>query len=122
MPNLYEGNCQYTPLTTATQTINPGPAVNAAGFRVPAPPSAYPSVFYGVNVLAPGGATVGVYDVIAPTGLGTNTATVTNTLAVGTLTGPGFVSPSSGIGYPAVRYQGALVVVSAIGAGNCLWD
>lgn len=120
MPNLAQDNCKYTPLTTATQTINQGQSVNAAGYAAPTPATTFP-VFYGVNVTASGGATVGAYDVIAPTGLGTNTATVTNTLATGTLTAPGFVSPSGAIGYPGVRVQGSLVVVAGA-VGDVLWD
>jgi hypothetical protein len=123
VPNLYQDNCRYTPLTTATQTINPGQAGQESGLQGVSGnlPTTF-SVFYGVNVTNGTGATISAYDVIPPTGVGTNTGTTTNLLAVGTLTGPGFVSPSGAIGYPGVRYYGALVVEGGAGSGNCLWD
>jgi hypothetical protein len=120
---LGQGNCQYTPIAAAgTNTINPGPALNAGGYRAPQPPTTF-GVLYGIETVAPGtgfGATA--YDIIAPTGLGTNTATITNTLMNGTNSAG--VVQAAGIPGVGVRYTGALVVVSSgtPGALNVLWD
>jgi hypothetical protein len=145
VPNLYQDNCKYTPLqagtqsNTATFTVNPGPAVNAQGYMAPTPAGQYPSVFYGVSFnglgtntttgTGTGGAAqvVNVFDVIPPTGLGTNTATTTNLIANGTASAAGaFITGSSTIGWPGIRYNGALVVEisgsATLGSANCLWD
>jgi hypothetical protein len=145
VPNLYQDNCKYTPLqagtqtNTATFTVNPGPALGPGGQLLTPVPPVSPSVFYGVSVqglgtntttgTGTGGASqvVNVYDVIAPTGLGSNTATVTNLLANGTATAAGaFICGSGLIGWPGIRYNGALVVeisgALTLGSANCLWD
>lgn len=118
---LGESNCQYTPLSTAgTTTLNPGPA--PAGPGVQGSPSTF-GVLYGLATLAAGtgfGATV--YDIIVPNGLGTNTATITNTLMNGTNTAG--VVQAAGIPGIGVRYKGALVAVvtGTPGLLNALWD
>lgn len=146
MPNLYQNNCKYTPLVAAngTNTVNPGQAGEAAAGTVGVSgnlPTTF-SVFYGVSVLGLGTNTttgtgtggvaevVNVYDVIPPSGLGTNTATVTNQIANGTASSVGQMVTSAGVsaGMPAlgVRYYGELVVVisgaTTLGTANCLWD
>lgn len=138
---LSQGNCKYTPLTstTGTNTVNAGQAGEAAGLVGVSGnlPSTF-SVFYGVNVVGLGTNTttgtgtggvavpVSVYDVIPPTGVGSNTATVTNLLANGTASAAGTVVTASGNASLGVRYYGALVVVisggTTLGTANCLWD
>lgn len=145
---LSQGNCKYTVLSagtqtnTATYTVNPGQAGEAAGLQGVSGnlPSTF-SVFYGVAIqssgtntttgtgTAVGSQVVNVYDVIPPTGVGTNTATVTNQIAIGTATPGQIVTPAGvtsqmpGLG---LRYYGALVVeisgALTLGTANCLWD
>jgi hypothetical protein len=115
-PPLFQGNCQYTALTTAgTTTLNTG---QPAG---PANPAMF-GVLYGA-VIAPGTTfAVTFLDVIQPTTIGTNTATVTNTLMSGTgSAGQLFTPAPAGVG---VRYRGALVAVTTGTPGiiNALWD
>lgn len=120
---LGENNCQYTPLNTAgTTTLNPGqsgaPGVGQQGGG----PSSF-GVLYGVATLAPGtGFGFTAYDLIPPTGIGTNTATVTNTLMNGTNSAG--VVQSAGLAGMGVRYKGALIVVTSGTPGllNALWD
>ena len=132
---LSEGNCQYTPLSIGSNTLNPGQS------GVPGPgqqgntASSF-GVFYGIQVIglgtntttgtATGGApvTVNAYDIIPPTGLGSNTAATTNALLNGTQSVAGVLQ--AGVPGVGVRYKGALVVVTSgpttLGACNCLWD
>ncbi len=120
--NLGQGNAQYTPIVAAgTNTLNPGPALTG-GFRVPQPPTTF-GVLYGVDTIAAGtGFAYTLVDMIAPTGLGTNTATVTNTLMNGTDTAG--TSRSAGVSGVGVRYSGALVCITTGTPGqiNVAWD
>ena len=142
MPLPQVGNCNYTPLQqgtntsgTFTQTVNQGQSGVPGQGQQGNLPSTF-GVLYGASVLqlgtstttgtATGGGPVGVaaYDLIPPSGLGTNTATVTNLLMQGTQSGPGVLQAGvSGVG---VRYNGALVFVvtggPTFGAINALWD
>lgn len=113
---LYNGNCNYTPISTlGTTTVNPGPA--AAG-------QSFAGVFYGFNVLSTGTAGMGLaaYDIFT-TVTGTGTVTSTNQLLAATTTGPGQVV-SAAPGELGIRYRGSLVVVTTGTAGgvNALWD
>lgn len=112
MPNLYQGNCQYTPLNTAgTTTLNPG---QASG-----PPSSF-GVLYGVATLAAGTAfACTVLDIVPQ--MGQNPAT-TNTLMNGTNSAG--VVQAAGIPGVGVRYKGALVAITSGTPGllNALWD
>lgn len=116
--NLSQGNCQYVPLNTAgTTTLNQGQQAAGVG-----QPSTF-GVLYGVATIAAGTSFgVTLYDIITPTGLGTNTATVTNTLMSGTNTA-GAVQ-AAGLAGVGVRYKGALVAVAAGTPGllNVLMD
>jgi hypothetical protein len=109
---LSQGNCKYVPLNTAgTTTLNQGPALAAGGLAPPNPTATF-GVLYGVATIAAGTSFgVTLYDIQAPTGLGTNTATVTNTLMTGTNTAG--VVQAAGIPGVGVRYTGALVAVAA---------
>jgi len=120
---LGEANGQYTPITTAgTTTLNPGqsgvPGVGQQGQQ----PSSF-GVLYGATVASAGTAfAINIYDIIPPTGLGTNTATQSNLLLSGTATqGVNLSAGPAGIG---VRYKGALVAVTSgtPGAINAIWD
>lgn len=114
---LYQGNCNYTAISTlGTTTVNAG--ANAAN---PGAAGAW-GVFYGFNVLSTGtaGVTVTAIDiVINPTGGGTST----NTLYVATGTAPGQVLAAAPAGL-GVRYKGSLVIVTSGTAGtiNAMWD
>lgn len=120
MPALYGvGNAQYFQTTTnGTNTINPGQAAGPA-------PATSTGVFYGATLFALGTApTISVFDVVPPTGMGTNTTTQTNTLmnGTGTAAGQNFIAGIPGVG---VRYRGQLVIVTggtAAGGWNALWD
>lgn len=119
MPLQSVGNCRYTPLVAGTSTVDQGASPPAPGLF---------SVFYGVSILALGtnaNCAVNAYEVIAPTGLGTNTATVTNQLTNGTATAAGMMVTGAGPAAQGVRYQGNLVVTLSVTAGivaNALWD
>jgi hypothetical protein len=116
---LYQGNCNYTPISTlGTLTLSPGPASVEPG---------YYGAFYGFNVINSGTATTSgmvcsVYDVQqVVTGTGTNT--VTNTLMSGTATGAGQVLAAAP-GELGIRYKGSLIIITtgtACGV-NALWD
>ena len=117
-PPLFQNNCQYTALIAAgTTTLNPGQPAGQ-----PANPAMF-GVLYGAEVISPGTTfAVTFLDLIPPTGQGTNTATVTNTLMSGTGTaGQLFVPGPAGLG---VRYRGALLAVTTGTPGiiNALWD
>jgi hypothetical protein len=109
-------NAQYTALSTAgTTTLNAGQAGGG-------PPSSS-GVLYGASVVSAGtGFAVTIVDIINPTGSGTNTATITNTLMNGT--GSAGQMLPAGIYSVGVRYRGALVAVTAGTPGqiNVLWD
>lgn len=122
---LSEGNCQYTAISTnGTTTLNPGQAgAPGVGYQNSLPSSF--GVFWGAYLSALGTAPVlNVYDIIPPSGVGTNTATVTNLLmnGTGTAIGQSFAPGPLGVG---IRYRGALVAVTsgtAAGTWNALWD
>jgi hypothetical protein len=138
MPLAQVGNSQYTPLLTATTTLNPGQSGIPGPGQQGTLPTTY-GVLYGVYVPALGTSTttgtatasnpigVSLYDVISPNFQGTNTATVTNLLLNGTATanGASFVAGLQGVG---VRYKGALVAVLSGGTTfsgqsvNVGWD
>ena len=116
-PQLGEGNCGYTVLSTAgTTTLNPGQS---------GPRAASNGVLYGATLIGLGTApTLAIVDIIPPSGIGTNTTTVTNTLltAAGTAVGQNFSAGTPGVG---VRYLGALVAINGggvAGSWNALWD
>jgi hypothetical protein len=119
---LSSGNANYTAISTVgTTTLNQGPPTSG-GYMAANPPAAYP-VLYGVDTIAAG--TSYVYtlcDIVPPTGIAGSTATVTNTLQIGTASA-GLKDPAglSGVG---VRYKGALVCITTGTAGliNVLTD
>lgn len=136
---LSESNCQYTPIVggtnTSTTTLNPGQSGVPGPGQQGQQPSSF-GVFYGASVLSLGTSTttgtgtggvaqvVNAYDVVPPTGLGTNTATLTNLLMNGTATAPAVIQ--AGVPGIGLRYKGALVLTVAGGATpgttNALWD
>jgi hypothetical protein len=119
--NRGQGNCGYTPLSTLTNTVSPGGTPSGPG-------TGYFTTFYGVSVLGLGtntAITVNAYEVIPPTGLGTNTGTVTNQLTNGTATAAGMMITAAGPAAQGVRLSGHLVVVLSNIVGvtaNALWD
>lgn len=123
MPLPQVGNCQYTKISSAgTSTLNPGQAgVPGQGAQGTLPTTF--GVLYGVDQVAAGTSfAFTALDLIPPSGLGTNTATLTNTLLNGTgSAGQSFVAGVSGLG---IRYKGALVIVTSGTPGviNALWD
>lgn len=112
---LGEGNCQYTPMSTAgTYTLNAGPAFG--------PPS-QPGVFFGMQAIGSGTSwAFTAFDVLPPAQPGGSSAG-TNTLLNGTTTAAGQQFPAGVTGL-GVRYRGALVIVvtGTPGAFNGLWD
>lgn len=116
--NLSQGNCQYTPFAaTGTTTVSPGVPVGSG-----APSN--PNVLYGAYVAAPGTTfSINVFDVIRPSGLGTNTATTSNLIMSGTGTAVG--QTFTPMGAPmGVRLKGDMVAVLAGTPGqiNLGWD
>jgi hypothetical protein len=125
VPLQQVGNSQYTQIgTNGTTTLNPGqsgiPGIGQQGTL----PTTF-GVLYGATLIALGTAPVITFlDIIPPNFQGTNTATVTNTIAqfTGTAVAQNFNAGQPGVG---VRYRGALVAVtSGTAAGNWQvdWD
>jgi hypothetical protein len=121
---LSEGNCNYTPLSTAgTYTLDPGvspPAGQVGGLL-----RSHPGVFYGVAVIGVGTAAVySAFDVLPPASPG-GASPGTNTLmglSTATAVGQQFIAGLQGVG---VRFKGQLLLVvaaTAPGAANALWD
>lgn len=111
---LSQGNCQYTPISTAgTYTLNPGP--------VQGPPS-QPGVFFGMQAVGSGTTWAFTAFDVVPASPG-GAAASTNTLLNGTTTAQGQQFPA-GVTGVGVRYRGALVLVvtGTPGAFNALWD
>jgi hypothetical protein len=108
-------NAGYTVVTTAgTYTLNPGPSATS--------PGGAPGAYYGAYVTTFGTSPVfTAYDIVAAHG---TVAVATNLIANGTGTAVNqSFQPLSG-GLPAVRYNGALLIVvtGTANAINILWD
>lgn len=106
-------NAGYSVLTTAgTYTLNPGPS----------PQAGTPGAYYGAYVSTFGTSPAfSVYDIVPARGsVAISTALIHN--GTGTAVNQSF-QPLSG-GLPAVRYNGALVIVvtGTANALNILWD
>lgn len=112
--NLDQGNVQYTVLNTAgTTTLNQGQGAivqGAVGYSGKLP--ATYGVLYGTDTIDAGTSfAYTLYDIIQPSGLGTDTAITTNTLMNGTDTKGS--SRSAGVSGVGMRYRGALVAVTS---------
>lgn len=116
---LYNNNCQYTPISTiGTTTVDAGATPADPGY------AGRWGVFYGYVATSTGtaGMVVTALDIVV-TPTGTGTVTSTTTIMNGTATAPNqqLLAGIAGIG---VRYKGSLVVVTTgtAGAGLSLWD